>query len=136
MQAYNHTTSHQPSSKYQYAYGLSRLPIICGVVNEADRFHQLLITGDFSQEDDKNQTLIRQLHKNTMVKENQLYKKVKGHFRLYQLPSSRPALVCQAYSLIGHANVKKTIALLQKDYYWECMYFNVEASIRGCLKCQ
>ena len=72
MQAYNYTILHRHGSKRQNADGLSRLLNICGVVNEADRFHQILITGDFSQEDKKNQTLLRQLHKNTMVKDSQL----------------------------------------------------------------
>ena len=31
----------------------------------------------------------------------------KGHLQLYPPPSSRLALVCQAHSLVGHANVKK-----------------------------
>ena len=38
----------------------------------------------------------------------------KGCFWLYPLPSSHSALIFQALSLAGHANVEKTIDLLQK----------------------
>ena len=87
MQAYDYNISHRPEHKHQNADGLSRLPAVHVLLNEAEELYSYLFDHSSVHNNSEIQKNIEKLRVNTFVKEEKLFKTIKDFVKLYFLPS-------------------------------------------------
>ncbi|KAJ9049130.1 hypothetical protein DSO57_1027831 [Entomophthora muscae] len=96
------------------------MPILALNPAEADRLYELIgYPSSWESETEEVCLALSKLSEDTLIRNNQLFKKVRGQYLPYMHPSLCLSLVSQAHKETGHGGIAKTFEWLQKNYFWE-----------------
>ena len=102
---------HRAGKVHQNADGLSRLPISCHHVKEADRLYDLISQKDqWNFEIEEIQEILERLTKNTKNFKGQLMKKLKNNnLYIFLKPSDMLDIIHNAHRVTGHSAQTKNL---------------------------
>ena len=138
LQAYDFEILHRAGKVHQNADGLSRLPISCHHVKEANRLYDLISQKDqWEFKIEEIQEILECLAKNTKKIKSQLVKKLKNYnWYIFAKPSDRFYIICNAHRVTGHSAKTKTLEKIKEDNYWESLSFDIAKYINIFALCQ
>ncbi|KAJ9073435.1 hypothetical protein DSO57_1016486 [Entomophthora muscae] len=82
------------------------------------------------------QIALSKISKDTLICDNQLFKKARNQYLPYIQPSICLLLVLQAHKKTGHRDIAMTYDWLQKNYLWETLCLLILDVIASCCNCQ
>ena len=127
LQAYDFKILHRASEVHQNADALTRLPISCHILKEADRLYDLISQKDqWEFEKEEIQEILERLAKNTKIVKGQLMKKLKNNiWYIFAKPSDRLEIIRNAHRVTVHSSQTKALEKIKEDYSWESHSFGV-----------
>lgn len=110
-----------------------KMPILALHSAEADRLYELIgYPSSWENKTEEVQLALSKLSEDTLICDNQLFKKVRDQYLPYVLPSLCLLLVLQAHKETGHGGIVKTFDWLQKNYFWENLCLLIPDIIASC----